>query len=117
MAIGVTYDDFWHGDPAIVRYAIDAERVRQRNQTIADDTMAWNTGRYVLYAVGVVMSQAFSKNSTAKYPSEPMIATELDDQLKDQKRERELRKQHADFLAVATLLSSRTPSGAGAQPA
>lgn len=104
LALGtVTYEDFWHGEPAIVRYAIEADEVRQRNRVIAQDMVAWNTGRYVMMGVGVVLSQAFSKSSSAKYPSEPLIGPELDEKLAEQKRERELRAMHAAFLARATV--------------
>jgi len=106
MAIGVSYDDFWYGDPRLVEFAIASHEIVQKNKLISDDLLAWNVGRYVMFGVGVVLSQAFSKNSTTKYPSEPMLATELDEKLAAQKRERELRKQHADFLAVVAALSA-----------
>ena len=116
MAVGVTYDEFWHGDPEIVSYAIEVAGVRQKNEVIASDTLAWNTGRYVMLAVGVVLSQAFSKSSSAKYPTEPMVAYEIDEELKAQKRERDLRKSHADFLAVAARLSGKTPNKEYGEP-
>jgi hypothetical protein len=111
MAIGVTYEDFWHGEPEIVNFAIAATELNQKNEAILSDVAAWNTGRYVMLGVGVVLSQAFSRNSRAKYPSEPMLAYELDEQLAEQKRERELKRQHDDFLAVAAALSLRNPNG------
>jgi hypothetical protein len=104
LAIGVSYDDFWHGDPAIVRFAIEAYQEKQRDRMMHDDFVAWNAGRYVMMAVGVVLSQAFSKNSSAKYPSEPLIATELDEKLAEQKRERQLKQQHDSFLALAQAM-------------
>ena len=101
MSIGVSYDDFWHGEPDLVTYAIAAEEVRAKNKTIHDDMVAWNTGRYVMMGVGVVLSQAFSRSSTAKYPDEPLIGPHLDEALAEQARERELQRQHNDFLALA----------------
>lgn len=111
LAIGVTYDEFWHGAAEITRYAIEAYEVRERNRIVGDDLLAWNTGRYVMFAVGVVLSQVFSKSSNAKYPSEPMIATELDEKLAEQKRERELQKAHADFLAFAAAFEKQQGLG------
>ena len=113
MAIGVTYDEFWHGDPELVRFVIETEEIKQRNEVIRNDLLAWNTGRYVMVGVGVVLSQAFSKSSTAKYPTEPLIAAELDDRIAEQKRERELRKAEADFLAVGMMLR-KAPTGTDA---
>jgi hypothetical protein len=101
LAIGVSYDDYWHGEPALVRYAIEADEIVQRNRVVSSDLLAWNTGRYVMLAVGVVLSQAFSRSSSAKYPVEPIIAAELDEKLAENRRERELRQMEANFLAMA----------------
>jgi hypothetical protein len=115
MAIGVSYDDFWHGEPQIVRYAIESNEALQRQQAILSDIAAWNTGRYVMLGVGVVLSQAFSKNSQSKYPSEPVLAYELDAKLAEQKRERELTRQRDSFLAVAAALARQHPTGENAE--
>jgi len=114
MAIGVSYDDFWHGEPQIVRYAIESNEALQRQRAILSDIAAWNTGRYVMLGVGVVLSQAFSKSSQAKYPSEPVLAYELDEKLAEQKRERELIQQRDSFLAVAAALARQHPTGENA---
>jgi hypothetical protein len=114
MAIGVSYDDFWHGAPEIVRFAIESNEARQKNAAIMNDVLAWNTGRYVMAGVGVVLSQAFSKSSQAKYPSEPLLALELDEKLAEQKRERELIQQRDSFLAVAAALARKHPTGENA---
>ena len=106
MAIGVTYADFWYGDPEIVRYAIEAYEIQQKSAAIQSDTLAWNTGRYVMLGMGVILSSAFNRHSQVKYPSEPVLAVEMDERLKEQKRERELEKAHADFLAVAAALEA-----------
>lgn len=93
-------------------YAIEAETIKQRNRIVAEDLMAWNSGRYVMLAVGVVLSQAFSRSSNAKYPTEPIIGPELDEKLAEQRREREMRRMHADFLARAA--ANKRDQGAGA---
>lgn len=116
MVIGVSYEDFWHGDPDIVGFAIEAERLRQRNKAVSDDFVAWNTGRYVMVGVGVVLSQAFSKGSSASYPSEPILATELDEKLAEQKREREVVNAHTNFLLIAKRLSQKGPNQEYAVP-
>jgi hypothetical protein len=115
MSIGVTYDQFWHGEPEIVRFAIETAELQQKNDAIRSDVLAWNTGRYVMAGVGVVLSQAFSKNSQAEYPTEPLLALELNEQLAEQKRERELMQQHNAFLAVAAMLDMQNQTGADAE--
>jgi len=116
MSIGVTYEDFWHGEPDLVRFAIETNEIHQRAEAMQSDTAAWNTGRYVMLGVGVVLSQVFNKTSTAKYPSEPILATELDERLAAQKRERELIQQRDSFLALARAMEAQKATrGAEAQ--
>lgn len=111
MAIGVTYEEFWYGDPEIVEYAIEVESIRGKREAIAADLNAWNTGRYVMLAVGTVLSQAFSNRSSAKYPPEPLLGPELDEALATSKRERELQQQHDRFVAMAKALSGSKTTG------
>ena len=115
MAIGVSYEDFWHGEPDIVQFTIETERIRQRNAAIRSDMLAWNTGRYVMIGFGDVLSRAFSKGNTpSAYPEEPILALELDEKLAEQKRERDLRKQRDGFLALAAAMMPQNPVGADA---
>lgn len=111
LSIGVSYDDFWHREADVVRCYVEAHEVHERNRLIAEDFNAWNAGRYVLTALSVVMSQAFSKHSNAEYPAEPLLASELDELLAKQKREREIEKAHRDFLALAALLEKQQGLG------
>lgn len=114
MSIGVSYDDFWHGPPEMVDFAIKSSEITQKNEAILADVAAWNIGRYVMLGTGVILSQAFNRRSTVKYPQEPMLAYELDESLKEQKRERELHKAHADFLALAQAMTvQKQNSGVG----
>lgn len=63
-----------------------------------------------MIAVDTVLSQAFSKTSSAKYPDEPLLASELDEALAEQKRVRELEKQRDGFLALAKAMANKTPN-------
>jgi len=112
MAIGVSYEDFWHGEPELVEFAIETERIRQRNEAIRSDMLAWNTGRYVMIGFGDVLTRAFSKGNTpSAYPEEPLLGVALDETLAEQKRERDLIKQRDGFLALAAAMK---PVGADA---
>lgn len=64
-----------------------------------------------MLGVGVILSQVLSKNSSVKYPPEPMLAYELDAKLAEQKRERELIKARDNFLLVAAALKPKNPNG------
>ena len=67
MSIGMTYQEFWYGDPYLVQYYKKANDYR----LIQMNTELWLQGAYFQNALSVVMSNAFDKNSSAKYPSEP----------------------------------------------
>lgn len=116
MAIGVSYEDFWHGEPEIVTWAIKRYEITAKNDCILQDTLAWNIGRYTMMGVGVLLSGLSKGGPKPEYPSEPLVAAELDEQLRQQKQERELQKRYQDFLAVAAAMKKRTvpstPQGA-----
>ena len=101
LSIGVSYDDFWHGNPEIVDYQIEVEKIRGKNEAILNDTLAWSVGKYVHYAVGALLDEH------NHYPEEPQLALALDEELANKKREREIEKQRLGFLAVAHALAAR----------
>jgi len=101
IAIGVSYDDFWNGNPEIVNYHIEAEEIRVKNEAIGNDTLAWSIGTYVYYAVGAL----FDEHN--KYPTEPQLALSLDKELAQKKHDAEILKMEQDFLAVSRALAAR----------
>ena len=107
MAIGVTYDEFWYGDPRLVGFTIEAAKLKNKSDAMLQDTTAWNQGRYHQIALSTVLSHAFSNSSTAKYPQEPILVAELDERLAKKRQERELKRAHDNFLAVAQMLAAR----------
>ena len=74
MAMGMTYHEFWDEDAELVRYYQMAYQRRQR-MVIWE---AWLQGMYIYSAFSTVYSNAWSKNSTAKYPDKPIPLTEED---------------------------------------
>lgn len=67
MAMGMSYEQFWFGSPAMVRAFKEAHRIRneQTNQEM------WLQGLYFYNAVASALARAFGDRN-AKYVSEPM---------------------------------------------
>ena len=68
MAFGMSYDEYWHGEPIRARYYREKHKVEieQRNQEL------WLQGLYIYNAFAVVLSNSFSKNSHQKYIEKPI---------------------------------------------
>ena len=73
MAIGMTYEQYWYGDPLMVRAFYKAFQLRQEQI----DEQAWLNGVYVLRALDATVGNMFRKHGAtpAEYPQEPMTLT------------------------------------------
>ena len=63
----MSQDEFWKKDPDLFW----AYRLSYFNKRKEEDYNAWNQGRYMLHALTVALSNAFSKNKRIEYPSVP----------------------------------------------
>lgn len=103
MSIGMTYDEFWNQDVALVRVYRKADELRRRRQNDA----LWMQGLYIRDALLSTVGNMFSdKNATPiEYPNEPYPITA--DQVAE-KKEAERRKMEermkADFMALAARM-------------
>lgn len=70
MAMGMSYQEYWHGDPGLTKYYRAACKKRHEEQ----NHFAWLQGLYVCAAVGTVVDSALSKkgSSKVKYPDKPL---------------------------------------------
>lgn len=70
MAMGMSYHDYWHGDPDLTRFY----RAARKKKLEEENQLAWLQGLYVYSAIGTVVSNALSKKGTskAKYPDKPL---------------------------------------------
>lgn len=91
MAIGMTYEQYWYGDPLMVRAFYKAEQLRQ--QRVNDE--AWLKGAYVYRAMQAALSVSeFFRGKGQRpdeYPKKPIALnaaeeTEVD---KEQREEQE----------------------------
>ena len=72
MALGMTYEQYWYGDPLMVRAFYEANKIRNRmiNET------AWLHGAYICRALDAVVGNMFRKktDTPAEYPQAPIGA-------------------------------------------
>ena len=91
MAIGMTYEQYWYGDPLMVRAFYKANKLRRQRE----DENAWLYGMYVLNALNATVGNMFRKPGTeaAEYPSEPITI-----RAEREKRERTEQEQEQEAL-------------------
>lgn len=68
MQYGMTYDQFWFGDPWMVRAYAQSYLLKRR---VENENM-WIQGIYVANALQMVIGNAFGKNSHLKYFEKPL---------------------------------------------
>ena len=87
MLCGMSYDEFWYGDPfrAVAYRTAHRLRIEQANQQL------WMQGLYVHNAVAVAINNAFSKQKQ-KYIAEPIKLFEPTEDEKKAKIEETRRK-------------------------
>lgn len=96
MAMGMTYDEFWYGEPDRVKYYREAEEIRRKER----DYNLWLQGRYVYDALCAAspILHAFAKNGTQAepYKEEPYPRT-----MKEYKelQERQMKARAEEFKA------------------
>jgi len=91
MSYGMTYDEYWHGDPWAMKAYRQAYNLRNRQE----NTMAWLNGVYALNALSVALGNAFSKKGTPakKYLEKPLDIfpkTEAEEKAEMERKQREL---------------------------
>jgi len=113
MSIGMTYDEFWHGDVSMVRAYRKAQELRdkRKNQEL------WLQGMYVYEAICDVapILHAFAKKGTKPepYAKEPYPITEADVREREE-REARIRQERikAEFAAFAERMRKKMPTEA-----
>ena len=75
MAIGMTYEQYWYGDPLMVRAYYNADKLRKERE----DETAWVNGLYVLNALNATVGNMFRKSGQQpfEYPKEPFSISKL----------------------------------------
>lgn len=96
MAMGMTYDEFWYGEPDRVKFYREAEEIRRKER----DYNLWLQGRYFYDALCSVspILHAFAQNGTRAqaYNEEPYPRTEKEYR---ELQERQMKARAEEFKA------------------
>ena len=106
MSIGMSYDEFWNQDVALVRAYRKADELKRRRQ----NEVLWMQGLYIRDALLSTVGNMFSgKGATPnEYPKEPYPVTA--EQVAEKEREEHLQMEErmkADFAALAARMAKR----------
>lgn len=110
MSIGMTYDEFWNQDVAMVRAYRKSYELKRRQQNEA----LWMQGLYMRDALLSTVGNMFASKSSApiEYPAEPYPVTE---EQVEEKRALEHKKMEermkADFMAMAARMIKKQMPG------
>ena len=101
--MGMTYDQFWYGEPQIAKFYREAQNIRNRKR----NQEFWLEGIYMAEALSATVGNMFSKGAKHQYPAEPIPITEAEQQ---ERREREqkarMEKIKAAFTARALSMNA-----------
>ena len=98
LAMGMTYDQFWNGDPSMTRAYRKAQEIRRQ----WENENAWLHGMYIYEALCDVspVLHAFAKRGTrpAAYANEPYPITKREKELKEAREEKERQARYKEYL-------------------
>lgn len=92
MAYGMTYDQYWYGDPWMVRAYAQAYLLKRK----IENEQAWIEGAYFYNAMSAVMTTAFSK-SRKEYVKKPLEFYPKTEAEKEEEK-RQKRRELVEFL-------------------
>lgn len=74
ISIGMTYEQFWYGDPTMTKAYLEAYKIKEKRETEKTKWITWEQGLYVYEAICDVspILRAFSKTTKPlPYPEQP----------------------------------------------
>ena len=71
LAMGMTYEQFWQGEPDLVKAYREADNIRRRRR----NEEMWLEGIYMVEALHSTVGNMFSKGAKHQYPAEPFPIT------------------------------------------
>ena len=104
LAMGMTYELFWLGEPSLASAYRKANRIHTRRM----NEELWLGGYYTAAALNATVGNMFSKGNKHKYPSEPLAIT-LEEQEERRQREEKARQERmkAAFMAKALAINAK----------
>ena len=101
LSVGMTPQDFWHGDPELVRIYRSADELRVRRA----DSIAWLQGMYVyeaIWDVAPILRPLSKARKPMEYAKKPYLRLAY-----DKERENELETRLANGRIAAQLIAKR----------
>lgn len=97
MAIGMTYEQYWYGDPLMVRAFYKAEQLRQQRM----NEEAWLIGAYTYRALDSTVGNMMRKKGAkpSEYPEKPVELVKQE----ETKAEKEEREDKEEVYALAYM--------------
>lgn len=97
MAIGMTYEQYWYGDPLMVRAFYKAEQLRQQRM----NEQAWLIGAYTYRALDSTVGNMMRKKGAkpSEYPEKPVELVKQE----ETKAEKEEREDQEEVYALAYM--------------
>lgn len=101
LSVGMAPQDFWHGDPELVRIYRSADELRVRRA----DSLAWLQGMYVYEAIcdaAPILRPLSKARKPIEYANKPYLRLAY-----DKERENELETRLANGRVAAQLIAAR----------
>ena len=98
VSIGMTYEQFWYGDPTIAKVYLEAYKLKEKREAEKTKWITWEQGLYVYEAICDVspVLRAFSKaTKPLPYPTRPYGTEEKE---KEDKKIKELEKERDMYI-------------------
>ena len=95
----MTYDEYWNGDPLMVRAFYKAHKLKQEML----DAEAWLHGMYVLRALDASVGNMFRKSGTqpSEYPKQPSGTQEAEKAQMDEEDELNFARAYMENMVLA----------------
>lgn len=105
MAIGMSYEQYWYGDPLMVRAFYKADKLRRERM----DEEAWLNGLYVMKAIDSTICNGFRKSGQdpAEYPKKPYFVIRAE----EEEREKTEKEKEQEALWAMAWMSSFVQAG------
>lgn len=99
MTIGVSYELFWHLNPAKLK---PFKTAFENKRKLRDEENWLSWGNYGMSALAVVLSSAFSKNSQVKFMEKPVFSFAKEQQT-PMTNEEKIRKTEQLFMQLQLM--------------
>lgn len=117
ISIGMTYEQFWYGDPTIANMYLEAFKLKEQREAEKTKWITWEQGLYVYEAICDVapVLRAFSKaTKPLPYPERPygtQEKIEQDNKIKEIEKERDMYRTQIFFQNWVNSMKGKFSEG------